>query len=181
MNHFCSSQLLLISMSNLSKLSDYNVSSCKCSACRMACMVSPCFGTPEDMQKLIDAGYQDRLLPTIYMNPETLEEYPVIAPIGINFVGALHRCTFLDSDMNCELHDKNLKPTEGKLAYHGRDEEQNVNLRIMICNTWNSLKGVEIVRKTIDHLENNIVKDLEHDTVSISSTERAEEVHNTNT
>lgn len=38
---------------------------CKCSLCKMQCH-TPCIGTPQDIENLIDAGYTDKLAPTLW-------------------------------------------------------------------------------------------------------------------
>lgn len=38
---------------------------CKCSLCKMQCH-TPCLGTPQDIENLIDAGYTDKLAPTLW-------------------------------------------------------------------------------------------------------------------
>lgn len=88
---------------------------CSCEKCKSQCHI-PCLGTPEDMEKLIDAGYKDRLAPTEWL-------------VGMLF-GVIDRpvlmvqakvengwCTFYH-DGKCELHEQGLKPTEGKLSHH---------------------------------------------------------------
>jgi hypothetical protein len=91
---------------------------CKCNICKSQCTICPCLGTPEDILNLIKAGYLDRLSPTewrsgIYMG---LTDKPVniIAPTYDERKGA---CTFFTNGL-CELHDRGLKPTEGKLSSH---------------------------------------------------------------
>ena len=90
---------------------------CSCERCKNQCR-TPCLGTPEDIAKLIDAGYKDRLAPT---------EWWAGAVIGITkgpvmmiqaMVDKNGWCTFRCPDGLCELHDKGLKPTEGRLSHH---------------------------------------------------------------
>ena len=38
---------------------------CKCLLCNMQCQ-TPCLGTPQDIENLIDAGYTDKLAPTLW-------------------------------------------------------------------------------------------------------------------
>ena len=88
---------------------------CSCEKCKSQCR-TPCLGTPEDIERLIDAGYKDRLAPTEWL-------------VGMLF-GVIDRpvlmvqakvengwCTFYH-DGKCELHEQGLKPTEGKLSHH---------------------------------------------------------------
>lgn len=91
--------------------------SCACDRCKQQCR-TPCLGTPEDIQKLIEAGYGSRL---------ALTEWRVGMMLGVidrpvMMIQALVEengwCTFRTPDGLCELHDKGLKPTEGRLSHH---------------------------------------------------------------
>ena len=91
--------------------------SCACEKCRLQCH-TPCLGTPEDIEKLIASGYGDRL---------ALTEWRVGMMLGVidrpvMMIQALVEgngwCTFRRPDGLCELHDKGLKPTEGRLSHH---------------------------------------------------------------
>lgn len=91
--------------------------SCKCQLCKNQCVVSPCLGTPQDIENIIDAGYADRIKDTSWAtgivmgwNTEIISMYQAeFTPTG---------CTFLSITGQCELHDKGLKPTEGRLSHH---------------------------------------------------------------
>lgn len=84
---------------------------CKCNLCKSQCQ-SPCQGLPEDMVKLVDAGYADRL--TIVKYKDNKDDYSVLQA---KYDPAKKACTFF-TDGLCELHDKGLKPTAGKLSHH---------------------------------------------------------------
>lgn len=85
----------------------FKPTNCKCSLCKSQCN-SPCLGTPEDMAKIIGAGFSNRLM--------------ITEDRGVSIIAPLYdenkeSCTFF-TDGLCELHDKGLKPTEGKLSHH---------------------------------------------------------------
>ncbi len=85
---------------------------CGCKLCQQQCH-QPCLGTPEDIAKLVDAGYGDRLAPTQWAAGVTNKVIPMVqARVEDN-----GWCTFFH-DGKCELHDKGLKPTEGRLSHH---------------------------------------------------------------
>ena len=89
--------------------------SCKCEKCRMQCH-TPCLGTPQDILKLVEAGYADRLALTDWAAGMIMG----VAGAPIPMIQALRDgdyCTFYHDGL-CELHDKGLKPTEGKLSHH---------------------------------------------------------------
>lgn len=72
---------------------------------------------PEDIGRLIEAGYEDRLAATEWRAGIVLG----VTDKVVNMVQARREdngwCTFFH-DGKCELHDKGLKPTEGKLSHH---------------------------------------------------------------
>ena len=101
---------------------------CKCQRCRSQCH-TPCLATPQDILRLMDAGYTSRLKPTLWaagmVMGVTSEPVPLIqaecldgAWGGLLDVGAGSHCTFFTEDGLCELHALGLKPTEGRLSHH---------------------------------------------------------------
>lgn len=90
---------------------------CKCNLCKMQCK-TPCLGTPEDMQRIIDAGYADRVSESLWAvgMMHGLCDFPV-PNIASNYDKQKKACTFFTNGL-CELHEKGLKPTEGKLSHH---------------------------------------------------------------
>ena len=88
---------------------------CSCDRCKSQCH-TPCLGTPEDIEKLIDAGYRDRLAPTSWFAGMLMgvinRPIEMVQPKVEN-----GWCTFYHDGL-CELHDKGLKPTEGRLSHH---------------------------------------------------------------
>lgn len=94
-------------------------------------------GTPEDIQKIIDAGYKEKLLLSLWEDPKNPETpLPTIAPIN-----GPHGCVFQDKDGLCELHEAGLKPTEGKLAIH---DTLDSGLRRTLGYTWISEAGISV-------------------------------------
>lgn len=81
--------------------------SCKCNLCKIQCK-SPCAGTPEDMLKIIGAGYEKRV------GAIDVDGVQIIIPLYDEDKGS---CTFF-TDGLCELHNSGLKPTVGKLSHH---------------------------------------------------------------
>lgn len=117
---------------------------CQCAKCQSQCH-TPCLGTPEDIVKLIEAGYKDRLSPTewavgMIMGVCSEPVYMIQANIENGY------CTFF-RDGKCELHDKGLKPTEGKLSHHSIKID-NFNLKKslswLIAKEWLDEKSAHI-------------------------------------
>lgn len=110
--------------------------SCSCEKCKTQCKM-PCIGTPEDIFKIISAGYENRLMEAEWeagiVMGVTDKSYKIITPA---FDPEKQSCTFF-TDGLCELHDKGLKPTEGKLSHHSTTPE-NFNPKKSI--SWNVVK-----------------------------------------
>ena len=100
----------------VSQASGIESSACSCVKCKKMCIDTPCMGTPADIALLKKAGYSERLSPTlwaagIFYGVDAVE---LTMP---KFDEQRMCCTFFTDDGLCELHEKGLKPTEGKLAH----------------------------------------------------------------
>lgn len=108
---------------------------CKCRLCQQQCRVCPCLGTPEDIERLIEAGYAGKLALTDWCVGQMVGA----VPYPITMVQAQQTdegCIFFHDGL-CELHDKGLKPTEGKLSHHSTKIE---NFRFRNSISWNVAK-----------------------------------------
>lgn len=102
-------------LQRIERISHCHPTECSCERCRQMCHV-PCLGTPEDIERLVDAGYADRLCPTEWL----VGQIAGLCDSPIAMLQANQRdgwCSFYHNGL-CELHDKGLKPTEGKLTRH---------------------------------------------------------------
>lgn len=125
---------------DISRKTGMKPSQCKCKLCQQQCH-TPCLGTPNDILRLIEAGYKDRLEPTIWgagmVMGTTDHPIPMVqARIEARIGGAW--CTFFHDGL-CELHDKGLKPTEGKLSHHSMTLERwtpKKSLSWNVAKTW---------------------------------------------
>ncbi len=121
--------------------------SCKCESCRNQCR-TPCLGTPEDILKLIEAGYVDRLKPTMWLTGMALGKLTYPIPMVQAEVMESGWCTFRRDDGLCELHDLGLKPTEGKLSHHTITKE-NYNfsrgLSYQVAKEWLEPKNTNLI------------------------------------
>lgn len=102
---------------------------CHCQICMMMC-INPCWGTPEEMQKIIDAGYSNRLRMHIEAHNDTLVYLIVPKDKG-------GWCTFFSDRGNCVLHKKGLKPLEGRVA-SCKANHQGEKIRDYVAETWNN-------------------------------------------
>lgn len=104
---------------------------CRCPLCRRQCH-TPCLGTPEDILRLLKAGYKERLAPTGWAVGLLHGKTPGIVPM-VQARQEAGRCTFFRDGL-CGLHSTGLKPTEGRLSYHTITKE---NLKFSKSLSWN--------------------------------------------
>lgn len=151
-------------------LSEFPESECRCNECISACKHVPCWGTPEEIESLILAGYGKRMTMHVltkgYGSVKTgvesigmwnIDPVRIIAPGFVGFLGRLTvsaastgKCTFITKDGKCELHDKNLKPIEGRIQHHDITSEESCAIREMLYRAWDAPKGRSIARFWID-------------------------------
>lgn len=104
---------------------------CRCAACKAQCR-TPCLGTPEDILRLLKAGYKQRLSPTLWGVGLVTGRLPYAVPM-VQARQVDGHCTFFRDGL-CELHDAGLKPTEGRLSHHTVTRE---NLKFGHSLSWN--------------------------------------------
>ncbi|PNP92061.1 hypothetical protein BFS16_12055 [Hoylesella timonensis] len=129
------------------------VTYCKCRKCREQCH-TPCLGTPQDIERLIDAGYAARLAPTIWaagiiMGICKKPIYMVQAKAGEEW------CTFFHDGL-CELHEKGLKPTEGRLSHHSIKADNfhpAKSISWNVAKEWIALENGDCIKRIIEKLE----------------------------
>lgn len=114
---------------------------CGCQKCQSQCH-TPCLGTPEDIMKLIVAGYGSRLAPTTWMTGMIMG----VTDRPVEMIQAIQEdngyCTFFH-DGKCELHDLGLKPTEGKLSHHSIKIDNfnpRKSLSWLVAKEWRKLQ-----------------------------------------
>ncbi|MES3018885.1 MAG: hypothetical protein V4721_13950 [Bacteroidota bacterium] len=131
---------------------------CKCVQCKSQCN-HPCLGTPEDMFKIMAAGFGKRVMQVKWAGGIaqgfTDKEVPMITPL---YDKEKKTCTFFTNGL-CELHESGLKPTEGKLSHHSTDA-RNLNkynsIGWAVAKEWLALsqeKANELVDKYIKKIE----------------------------
>ena len=91
--------------------------------------------TPEDILRLLKAGYRERLAPTRWAVGLLLGKIPYIVPM-VQAKQEAGGCTFFQDGL-CELHAAGLKPTEGRLSHHTITME---NLKFGMSLSWNVAK-----------------------------------------
>ncbi len=89
--------------------------SCSCDECKEQCK-TPCIGTPDDIIALIKAGYTYKLEVYEWDLGLIVGKLPATVTM-VRPKQTENGCIFFKNGL-CELHDKGLKPTEGKLSHH---------------------------------------------------------------
>ena len=126
---------------------------CKCQKCKQQCK-TPCLGTPEDIRRLIKAGYKERLAITHWWVgiARGKLDFPVIMIQARQEENGY--CTFFRDGL-CELHDLGLKPTEGRLSHHSITKENfkfGKSLSWNVAKEWMDMRNGEIVEEIIRHM-----------------------------
>lgn len=110
-------------------------------------------GTPEDIEKIIDAGHGKKIMATVWAvgtlrdGREVVEMYQAIHdPVTTH-------CVFFKDGL-CTLHDLGLKPTEGKLSNHTVHKAAKIGktLAFLVANEWTDKKN----RETIERIEEKL-------------------------
>lgn len=108
---------------------------CACNKCQEMCRNCPCIGTPEDITRIIAAGEGASVISTLYAPLSLLavgiEPQNIIAPL-MTPTG----CVFLDEMGLCRLHDRGLKPTEGRLASCQNTGQEALQITLSVLETW---------------------------------------------
>ncbi|CAG0929969.1 hypothetical protein TFLX_01509 [Thermoflexales bacterium] len=115
-------------------------SACACPECVAMCQHRPCWPTPDDAQRLIEAGYADRLMVDWWFDREKSKTIYLLTPAiagresGEAPAHPEGQCTFLDEAGLCRIHDSGLKPTEGQIALCRN--RTPADLHEQIARTW---------------------------------------------
>lgn len=125
---------------------DFELTQCDCEKCQRMCH-APCCGTPDDMMKLIKAGYAHRLC---FDDWEGMP--PNIHPALKGYEGSTspfycrskEGCTFLKSG-KCELHDLGLKPLMGKFAHHSYEDSDYEEIEEYVPSSWDTEYGRGVI------------------------------------
>lgn len=122
---------------------------CKCQQCKMQC-VTPCLGTPEDIEKLIEAGYKDRLSVTEWAVGKLLGKIDYTISM-VQAIQTDNGCTFFHDGL-CELHSLGLKPTEGRLSHHSVTLDNFIFRKSIAWNVakeWTDERNIDIIERII--------------------------------
>lgn len=125
---------------------------CCCERCKAQCH-TPCLGTPHDILALIDAGYAWSLCFTEWAAGVTHRMTDKIIPM-VQIKERFGWCV-LYHDGLCELHEKGLKPTEGRLSSHEFREielQPEYNVTYQVAATWLDDSNLNVVQEIVRKL-----------------------------
>lgn len=123
--------------------------SCACYKCRSMCRV-PCLPTPKEAIKLIDCGLSNYLMwRTIFVESVGID-IDLLCPAtkGDESNKCSHNwtsCIFQTKAGLCQLHDKSLKPLEGRVTDCRTSNKKGQYIHDQIALMWNSDEGRKIV------------------------------------
>lgn len=128
---------------------------CACLKCKSQCH-TPCLGTPQDILKLIENGYGDKL---------ELTGWAVGILMGVcdHTIGMVQAkvvgdwCAFYDPTTGlCTIHDKGLKPTEGKLSSHKIQPDNWIpkkSISYNVAKEWEDTRNNYVIEKIVDYFK----------------------------
>ena len=126
---------------------------CSCDICVKMCE-HPCWATPEEATKLIQAGYGNKLMNDYWVgdrfdNPNYDIQLLCPAEKGREGLTAkffpINSCIFFNNN-KCDLHNLGLKPLEGRIVDHQQKEEYK-DLHKKIAMMWNNKEAQKIVEE----------------------------------
>lgn len=119
---------------------------CDCDRCVSMCHNVPCWGLPSEMQKIIDAGYGNKLRIELREGknivPMRVYEYDSTLIIDASIADHMG-CVFLENK-KCILHNQGLKPIEGVLAHCTENTIENIRPSILI--EWQKDEGQKLLK-----------------------------------
>lgn len=142
-------------LSKISRKTGRKISFCKCTECKKQC-TTPCLGTPQDIEKIIDAGHKDKIFATDWYAGMLMgiTDKPIFM-FQAELVDTTGFCTFFENGL-CKLHDSGLKPTEGKLSHHSTKMDNfkaNKSLSWMIAKEWIDPKNSDVIERIREKLK----------------------------
>lgn len=131
-------------------MEDLKTSECSCETCIQMCY-RPCWGTPDEIQKIIDEGFGNKLMLDYWMDWNNGDIFLLCgAMVGYEGKTAPYwpkgRCAFLTKNNECEVHT--IKPFEGRVgSCNSEIKDEWKEIRHKIALEWNSEYGKEIIEK----------------------------------
>ena len=136
-------------------MKNYPENECSCEKCASMCEHRPCWGTPNDVEKMMaqEPDLAKRLQEDYWVS--TPDDIRVPSPAVKGYEGRRAPlfpqgvCTFLENGL-CTLHDKGLKPLEGRVATckkGAKITKMHEEMRADIVQSWNTPEGKATLAK----------------------------------
>lgn len=143
---------------------------CDCDKCKVMC-ANPCWPTPLDAKKLIDAGYADKM--NLRRTQVTLDNGNAYEPVWVlsmadkRYQGeftdqAWNYCIMQDDDGHCKIHDTDLKPLEAILAYHD-ESDYDYDLHEWIIESWCNNEALDLIEEWAEIVGYELPNETEED------------------
>lgn len=126
---------------------------CKCAICKQQCH-TPCLGTPQDIERLIDSGYVEKLELTFWMVGMMMGVIGFPVPM-LQARKENGYCIFFHDGL-CELHDKGLKPTEGRLSYHSTKTDNfkpSKSISWNVAKEWLNEDNIDVINRVTEKMK----------------------------
>ena len=151
---------------NISELQDVE---CSCKVCQHMCEWHPCTSTPDDIERLIEAGFMHQLaedrfeieVPALEGHPELGNRWKTIRAILPAVKGSEFElgpnphhgeCVFFNEGL-CDLHAQGLKPTGGRKASCQRTMDgEGYAIHRELIEQWDTEQGRALVRRFVDEV-----------------------------
>lgn len=128
---------------------------CSCGTCRMMCEYRPCWPTPQEARKMIDAGLAPKMMLDWWEGErydDGTEDIYILCPAAVGFEGQRApggfmfsmpklTCNLLKSGL-CSIHDSGFKPIEGRMAYH---DGSRGDTHEATAESWNNREAQALV------------------------------------
>lgn len=116
------------------QMSGIHPSECACETCQSMCRKTPCVGTPLEMYLIGEhPEFANKLALTMSLASLQLGLPPMVVSAPI--FNETEKCCSFFVGGKCQLHEKGLKPLEGKLA-NCRPDTKLINATLMIYQSW---------------------------------------------
>jgi len=122
------------------------VTVCSCDICKSMCD-RPCWPTPEEAKKLIEAGLAKKLMLDYWCGTENTPDIDLISPAVIGYEARKApffpsgKCTFFNEKGLCDIH--HMKPLEGRIADCKTKYEEDTHYNVACL--WNTPEGEAVV------------------------------------
>lgn len=127
---------------------------CCCDKCKSMCL-RPCWGTPEELEKIIDAGFSHKLMMDYFEEESGNDRVYLLCGALQGYEGKRapywpqddRGCAFFNEQRLCDLHDSKIKPVEGRVADCNHIGDDDYYIHEEVAMLWNTNKGRSVLAK----------------------------------